>query len=182
MAKRKPSKTEAKYRIFAAEYLIDENGTRAYKAAYGQQVADNSAASGANRLLKNAKVQALIDEATQERLKRLEITADYVMEVVRDTTERCRALAIVTDKAGKPIVIKSEKSADGTKTITHAVCQFDPMGVFKGAELLGKALKMWTDRLELPTKKIEDMSDEELAAFVTRLEGFEEKKKLRSVM
>lgn len=170
MAKGVISKTEQKYKIFVAEYLIDENGTRAYKAAYGQDVTDGSAASGATRLLKNAKVIALKDAAIAERLKRLEINADYVLEVVRDTTERCRALQVVTDKKGCPVVVKSEKTADGTNNITYAVCSFDPVGVLKGAELMGKYLKLWTDRLELPSKKIEDMTDQELASLLARMD------------
>ena len=50
-----------KWRRFADEYLIDCNGTRAYKAAYPTVKSDAAAATNAGRLLKNAEVQAYID-------------------------------------------------------------------------------------------------------------------------
>lgn len=55
-----------------------------------------------------------------ERAKRTEITADYVLEGIRDTVERCRA----------------EGEA------------FNPAQALKGFELLGKHLKLFTDKLE----------------------------------
>ena len=44
-----------KQKIFADEYLIDLNGTRAYKAAYPNIKSDNAAAVRANKLLKKKK-------------------------------------------------------------------------------------------------------------------------------
>ena len=46
---------------FAEEYLIDLNGTRAYKAAYPNVKNDETAASAAARLLRDVKVQEYID-------------------------------------------------------------------------------------------------------------------------
>ena len=46
-----------KQKIFADEYLIDLNATRAYKVAYPRVKNDDIAAANASRLLRNAKVE-----------------------------------------------------------------------------------------------------------------------------
>lgn len=159
------NKVEQKREIFAREYVIDRNATKAYKAAYGANVSDASAAAAASRLLKNVKTQAIIERLDAERMERLEITSDYVLEVVRDTVERCRALQPVTDKAGRPVILKTEKTADGTTINTFAVCAFEPAYVLKGAELLGKYKKLWSDRPELSLLFSNEMSVEELKQY-----------------
>lgn len=49
-----------KWESFAREYVVDHNGTRAYKAAGYKSGSDAAAAAAASRLLKNGNVQALI--------------------------------------------------------------------------------------------------------------------------
>ena len=49
-----------KQKIFADEYLIDLNATRAYKVAYPRVKNDEVAAAAAARLLRNVKVAAYI--------------------------------------------------------------------------------------------------------------------------
>ena len=56
-----------KQKIFADEYLIDLNATRAYKVAYPRVKNDEVAAAAAARLLRNVKVAAYISERMQER-------------------------------------------------------------------------------------------------------------------
>ena len=46
-----------KQKIFADEYLIDLNATRAYKVAYPRVKNDEVAAAAAARLLRNVKVE-----------------------------------------------------------------------------------------------------------------------------
>lgn len=65
-----------KQKIFADEYLIDLNATRAYKVAYPRVKNDEVAAAAAARLLRNVKVAAYISERMQERQKRTEVTQD----------------------------------------------------------------------------------------------------------
>lgn len=69
----------AKRKLFVKEYLIDLNATRAYKAA-GYVAKGNAAEVNASRLLSNAKVQASIQEAIDERSARTEITQDMVLQ------------------------------------------------------------------------------------------------------
>lgn len=49
-----------KQKIFCDEYLVDLNGTRAYKAAYPNVKKDNSAAGRANKLLKDDKLNSTL--------------------------------------------------------------------------------------------------------------------------
>jgi phage terminase small subunit len=63
--------------IFVREYLVDRNGTRAAIAA---GYAPRSASVTSCRLLRNAKVQDAVSELTEQRLERLEVTADAVLQ------------------------------------------------------------------------------------------------------
>lgn len=66
-------------KIFADEYLIDLNATRAYKEAYKNVKKDETAAVNGSRLLRNAKVKKYIEEKMKAREKRTEITQDQVL-------------------------------------------------------------------------------------------------------
>ena len=68
-----------KQKIFADEYLIDLNATRAYKVAYPRVKNDETAAAAAARLLRNVKVAAYVEKRMQDRQKRTEITQDMVL-------------------------------------------------------------------------------------------------------
>ena len=46
-----------KQKIFADEYLIDLNATRAYKVAYPAVKKDETAMANGSRMLRNAKVE-----------------------------------------------------------------------------------------------------------------------------
>ncbi len=68
-----------KQKVFADEYLIDLNATRAYKVAYPSVKKDETAASAGGRMLKNVKVEKYIQKRMRERQKRTEITQDRVL-------------------------------------------------------------------------------------------------------
>ena len=69
-----------KQKIFADEYLIDLNATRAYKVAYPKVKKDKTAAQAGSRMLRNVKVERYIQERMQARQERTEITQDRVLE------------------------------------------------------------------------------------------------------
>ena len=58
-----------KQKIFADEYLIDLNATRAYRVAYPSVKKDETAAAAATRMLRNVKVQKYISDRMEEREK-----------------------------------------------------------------------------------------------------------------
>ncbi len=76
-AKPKPSNAsvDARYERFAREYVIHHNGKRAAIAAgYSAKTAEVQA----SRLLRQAKVKALVDQFEREAAARLEITKDKI--------------------------------------------------------------------------------------------------------
>jgi phage terminase small subunit len=68
-----------KQQRFADEYLIDLNGTRAYRTAYPKCKTDAAARAHAARLVANGNVAAYLSEAMQARAQRTEITQDRVL-------------------------------------------------------------------------------------------------------
>jgi phage terminase small subunit len=128
---------------FAQEYVIDRNGTQAaIRAGYSK----NSANEYAVHLLANISIKAEIDRLLQIREQRTQISADYVLESLKEVAERCKQAVPVLDKDSKPT----------------GEYRFDSAGVNKALELLGKHLKMFTDRLEIRViHSLDDLSEEE---------------------
>ena len=69
-----------KQKIFADEYLIDLNATRAYKAAYPRVKKDNVAATNGGRMLRNAEVKKYIDEQLEKMHNEKTADAQEVLE------------------------------------------------------------------------------------------------------
>jgi len=53
----------AKQKVFADEYLIDLNATRAYKVAYPNVKKDETAKAAASRMLTNVKLRLMLKSA-----------------------------------------------------------------------------------------------------------------------
>lgn len=128
-----------KQRRFADEYLIDCNGTRAYKAAYPTVKRDAVAAQAASRLLRNVKVKAYIDEQL-ERLSSAKIAdarevLEYLTSVVRGET------------LSEIVVV--EGCGDGCSDARRMNKAPDEKERLKAAELLGKHFGMFTDNVRL---------------------------------
>lgn len=119
-----------KQQRFVAEYLIDLNATAAYKRA-GYTATGNAAEVTASKLLSNAKVAEAVKLAMDKRSNDLGIDAKYVLTTIKATIERC--------SQAEPVM------RDGSATGEY---KFDASAVLKGAELLGKHLKMFTDKVE----------------------------------
>lgn len=140
----------AKQELFVNEYLIDLNATQAYLRA-GYKVSESVAAVNALRLLRNANIQAAIQEAMNKRAERTEITADYVLETIKETVERCRQAEPVYDRQGNQVYVETPRG-----DVVPAYV-FDAKNVLKGCELLGRHLSLFKDSLDVKVqKKLED--------------------------
>lgn len=129
----------AKQELFVQEYLIDLNATQAaIRAGYSEKTAGQQGFE----LLKKPEIQSGINAAQQARAERTQINADYVLRTIHETVERCKQAAPVLDKQGKPVLVEN---GDGELVAAYT---FEPQAVLKGAELLGKHLKMFTDKVE----------------------------------
>ena len=120
---------------FVAEYLIDLNATQ---AAIRSGYSEKTAYSMGQRLLKNVEVAEAVAKAQNIRSERTEITQDYVLNSIFSTMERCKQAEPVIDRQGEPVLVETP-SGDLAPAYT-----FNAMGVFKGAEMLGKHLGMFS--------------------------------------
>lgn len=110
-------KLTRKQELFVKEYLIDLNATAAcIRAGYKPKWAGTNA----DKLLKNTSVASAIQKAMDNRTKKIEVNAEYVLNTILNTTNALIA-------GGK------EKNA---------------AQIYKGCELLGKHLKLFTDKIE----------------------------------
>lgn len=153
-----------KQKIFADEYLIDLNATRAYRVAYPSCKKDDTAAVNGSRMLRNAKVAGYIQERMKEREKRTEITQDMVLkELAKLGLFDIRKLF---DDSGKPLDITgldNETAAciaglevmdvyEGTgenKEFVGYIKKYKLSDKLKALELLGRHLGMFKDKVEL---------------------------------
>mgnify|MGYP002795765718 FL=1 len=165
-----------KQKIFADEYLIDLNATRAYRAAYPSVKKDETAAAAAARMLRNVKVQEYISECMQEREQRTEVTQDMVVKELAAI-----AFSKATDYAavkGGAVCIKDTDSLSDEQIRAIAGIKDGKFGVEvrlndkeKALELLGRHLGMWNDKLDINTPDIDDSIKEMEAYFEQRKAG-----------
>jgi phage terminase small subunit len=183
-----------KQKLFADEYLIDLNATRAYKAVYRNVKNDETAAVNGNRLLRNAKVAEYINQRMKDREKRTEITQDKVLaelaaiafakgsdfaqvveepiiqngSYVRDPdTGQLRKQEVVKVFPTDKLSEEQRKAIAGIKETKYGidVSTYDKV---KALELLGRHLGMFKDKVELT-----GLNDEKskLDGLITQLRG-----------
>ena len=80
-----------KQKIFADEYLIDLNATRAYRVAYPNCKKNSSADAAARKLLGNTRIKNYIDEKLQEihdeKTADIKKVMEYLTSVLRGESE-----------------------------------------------------------------------------------------------
>lgn len=143
-----------KQKIFADEYLIDLNATRAYRKAYPSVKKDETAAQSGSRMLRNVKVAEYIAERMQARQERTEITQDRVLEELAAI-----AFARATDYAevkDDQVFIKDTAGLSENQIKAIAGIKQGKFGIEvklndkeKALELLGRHLGMFKDRVEV---------------------------------
>ena len=153
-----------KQKIFADEYLIDLNATRAYKVAYPKVRKDESARVNGSKLLTNTNVVAYIDERMKEREKRTEITQDRVLQEL--TKLGFFDIRKLFDDSGKPVdismldddpaaciagleVVDYFEGAGEDKEFVGYIKKYKLSDKLKALEMLGRHLGMFKDKLEL---------------------------------
>lgn len=164
-----------KQKLFADEYLIDLNATRAYKAVYKNCKSDEAARANGSRLLTNANVMKYIDIRMEERSKRTEITQDFVLKELYEIakakgTDFAKVIEEPIIQNGRYVMdpdtgkIKTYKSVEvfptdkipGDKQKAIAGIKEGKYGIevstcdkVKALELLGRHLGMFKDKVEL---------------------------------
>lgn len=126
-------------KLFADEYLIDLNATRAYRVAYPSVKKDEVAAAAAVRLLRNVKVKEYVNDRLEEIHN--EKTAD-AKEVMEYLTSVLRGMS-----TSEEIVI--EGLGDGMSAARTMKKRPSEKERLKAAELLGKRFGLYTDKVEM---------------------------------
>lgn len=145
----------AKQKRFIEEYLVDLNATQAaIRAGYSPATASEQGA----RMLGNVNIKGEIDRQLAERSKRTGISADRVIremakiafanisDVVDLTTGQARTDAARDDLAAVQQIKVRRSETEAGVAIETDVRLADKL---KAAELLGKHLGMFRDRLEV---------------------------------
>lgn len=128
-----PPKTKknltAKQLMFCKEFLIDFNGTQAaIRAGYSKKTARQIATENLAKPYVRNEIEKLMDERT----KRVERSADEVIEKLWEVADRCTQTVPVFDKSGKEA----------------GEFKFDSSGANRSLELLGKHFKLFTEKIE----------------------------------
>lgn len=135
-----PRKLTAKQQAFVNEYIVDLNATQAaIRAGYSEETAYSIGSEN----LSKPEIADAIQAAMDQRAQRTKITADYVLSTVYEVVERCKQATPVLDRQGMPVLVET---ATGTLAPAYV---FDSKSALKGAEMLGKHLKLFADRTEL---------------------------------
>jgi phage terminase small subunit len=172
---KKPAKKKAEKPLndmqkkFALEYIVDLNGKQAaIRAGYSEKTAQEQA----SRLLSNVKVQNEIQKQMDKRSARTEITADKVLNKLYDIANsdikdflqwKTEKTVVDRDEDGTPITdyhtfitLNDMDKVDG-RLITKMKMgrngiEFERQDPLKALELLGKHLKLFTDKVEMDAK------------------------------
>lgn len=142
-----------KQKIFADEYLLDLNATRAYKVAYPSCKKDATAAAAGARLLRNVKVSAYIDEQLEKLHSERVADAQEVMEHLS---------AVMRGEIDEDVVVV-EGVGEGCSEARLMRKQISGRDRLKAAELLGKRYGMFKDNIDIGTVPIvikDDVSDD----------------------
>lgn len=134
-------KLTPKQAMFVIEYLKDLNGTQAaIRAGYSESTAQEIASENLSKpMIKNA-----IQEQMDARAGRTLVTADWVIDSLREIAQRCmQAKAVlVYDKHLKEYVQAKDEYG-------NAIWEFDSAGANKAVETMAKHLKLITDKVDL---------------------------------
>ena len=124
-----------KQKLFCDEYLIDLNGTRAYRTVYKTIKNDNVAGVRANKLLKQKDIAEYInkrlEEIHNENTADIQEVMEYLTSVMRGMS-KANVLALAGDGYQEVIA----KPPDEKERL-------------KAAELLGKRFGMFRDNVDI---------------------------------
>lgn len=120
-------------KLFVHEYLVDLCAKQAaIRAGYSAKTAE----AMSHKLMQKPHIRAAIQKRMDKRSKKTDITAEYVLSNLKELVERCMQK--------EPVMVRQ-----GNDWVESGEWKFDSSGANKSLELLGKHLKLFTDRQEI---------------------------------
>jgi phage terminase small subunit len=151
-------KLTPKQEAFCQEYLVDLNATQAaIRAGYSEKTARQIADENLSKPYLAARVQELM----AARAERTQLSADWVLDRLKEVAERSMQREPVRDRSGKET----------------GEYRFDSSGANRALELLGKHLGIFKEQVDLEVsrkgleaarKDLEGMTPMELADLYAR--------------
>ena len=128
------AKLTEKQKRFCHEYLKDLNGTHAaIRAGYSK----NGAEVQASKLLRYPKVSEYLQRLMNKRAEKVDISAEDVLNSILDIRARCMQ--------EEPVIVRGEPTGEW---------KFDAANALKSNELIGKHIKLFTDRVEVAVTEL----------------------------
>ncbi len=126
-----------KQKRFGDEYIIDLNATQAaIRAGYSERTAGQIGEQN----LKKLEIQSYIQQRQKEVSAKLELSAQWVLQRLKDISDRCMQ--------AEPLMIRDSEGI----LIESGEYKFDSAGANKATELIGKHLGMFGDKLDVTSK------------------------------
>lgn len=134
----------ARQQMFIKEYLVDLNATQAaIRAGYSSRTANEQGA----RLLANVSVKAAIEEGMNKRADQLGLDAYWVLKRLKDISDRCMQ--------AKPLMEFDRVEREMVHVVDEETGEylyiFESGGATRAAELIGKHIGMFKERVDLTT-------------------------------
>lgn len=134
-------------RIFVEEYLIDRNATQAaIRAGYSQK----TAYSIGQRLLKKVEIQEAIKKRTEARIRRTDITADFVLTEIMKVASADASDFVKVGKRNRVQIIPTEEipkdklaALSGVKRGKNGELEVKLYDKLRALEMLGKHLGLF---------------------------------------
>ena len=156
-----------KQRLFAAEYTKDLNATQAaIRAGYSPKTAVKTG----HKLLQISEIAAIVAESTRQRLQKIDIDADFVLQgLARIARANATDLMRIDSKTGRvlidlrnasPEVLETISSVEEEEFVDRVGPKRDDFEAVRKIRFklhdkvaayvtLGRHLKLWTDRVEV---------------------------------
>ena len=138
----------AKQELFVKELIDGKTQRQAYYVAYPKSRAwkEKTVDNKAYALFKKDGVKARYNELLTRIAKRVEkkclVDAEYIIGNLKEVAERGLQKRPVMVRRGKDVVQATDEE-------DRAIWQFDSMGANRSLELMGKSIKMFTDKVEV---------------------------------